>query len=251
VIQKPYLLFFMPTLFFSYQIKRSARATRVRIVVKADNVEVVAPLHGVSDKRIAQFVQEKRQWIEQTLAKIAQTTQVQGSPIPDVYAQGTEILYRGQMYTLAIGVTKLKRVKIDFTDCFTAYLPDGLLIEQQSDAIKKALLQWLKQQTLVQVQVAVSQHATSKKLFPRSITIKSQKSRWGSCGFQGDININWLLILAPPEVLEYVVVHELCHIQVKNHSQQFWDLVTEHLPDYKQHRRWLKTQGRSLMAFHE
>jgi predicted metal-dependent hydrolase len=236
---------------FSYQIKRSARATRVRIVVKPGKVEVVAPMAGVSEKRIAQFVQEKRQWIEQTLARIAQITEPHSSPIPDVYTDETEILYRGQGYKLLIQDTKLKRLKIEFTDHFIVHLPDSLLVEQQGEAIKKALLQWLKKQTLEQVQVAVSQHAEKNKLFPRTITIKSQKSRWGSCGFHGDININWLLILAPPEVLEYVVVHELCHIQVRNHSQQFWDLVTEHLPDYKQRRRWLKTQGRSLMAFHD
>jgi predicted metal-dependent hydrolase len=242
----------MPTsLPFEYQIKRSVRATRVRIVVKLGKVEVVAPVKGVSEKRIAQFVQEKRQWIEQTLAKIAQMTQSHGSPIPDVYGEGTEILYRGQAYRLSLQAAKLKRLKIEFTDHFIVHFPDGLLCEQQGEAIKKTLLQWLKKQTLVQVQAAVSQHAERKQLFPRSITIKSQKSRWGSCGYHGDININWLLILAPPEVLEYVVVHELCHIQVKNHSQQFWDLVTEHLPDYKQRRRWLKTQGRSLMAFHD
>jgi predicted metal-dependent hydrolase len=242
----------MPTsLPFEYHIKRSARATRVRIVVKPGKVEVVAPVKGVSDKRIAQFVQEKRQWIEQTLAKIAQTTESHGSPIPSAYPEGTEILYRGQAYRLSLQATKLKRLKIEFTDHFIVHLPDGLLREQQGEAIKKTLLQWLKQQTLLQVQIAVSQHAERKQLFPRSITIKSQKSRWGSCGYHGDININWLLILAPPEVLEYVVVHELCHIQVRNHSQQFWDLVTEHLPDYKQRRRWLKTQGRSLMAFHD
>lgn len=236
---------------FAYQIKRSARATRVRIVVKPGKVEVVIPLKGVSEKRVDQFVHEKRQWIEQTLAKIAQITEPHSSPIPDVYTNDTEILYRGKGYKLSIQPTKLKRLKIEFTDYFIVHVPEGLPLEQHSEVIKKALLQWLRKQTLVQVQVAVNQHAERKRLFPRSITIKSQKSRWGSCGFQGDININWLLILAPPEVLEYVVVHELCHIQVKNHSRQFWDLVTEHLPDYKQRRRWLKTQGRSLMAFHD
>jgi predicted metal-dependent hydrolase len=237
---------------FDYQIKRSAIATRVRIVVRATGrVEVVAPLKGVSDWRIEQFVREKHLWIEQNLARIANITEAHTNPIPDMYTEGMELLFRGQVHKLSVQSTPLKRLKLEFTDHFLLHLPEGLHIEQQGEAIKKILLLWLKKQTLLQVQEAVEKHAERKKLFPRSITIKSQKSRWGSCGYQGDININWLLILAPPDVLEYVVVHELCHIQVRNHSLQFWDLVTEHLPDYKQRRRWLKTHGRSLMIFHD
>jgi predicted metal-dependent hydrolase len=236
---------------FAYQIKRSARATRVRIVVRRDKVEVVAPTAGVSEKRIAQFVQEKSQWIEQTLARIAQTTEPHTSPIPDVYMEGTQILYRGQSYKLSVQASKLKRLKIEFTDHFIMHLPEGIVLDQQGELIKKTLIMWLKKQTLTHVQNVVGHHAEKNKLFPRTITIKSQKSRWGSCGIHSDININWLLVLAPPEVLEYVVVHELCHIQVRNHSKQFWNLVAEHLPDYKQRRRWLKTQGRSLMMFHD
>ena len=82
---------------------------------------------------------------------------------------------------------------------------------------------------------------------PRSLKIKTQKSRWGSCGPNNDINMNWLLMLAPPEAMEYVVVHELCHIIHKNHSKDFWGLVAEHLPAYQQQRLWLKQQGVSLM----
>ena len=82
---------------------------------------------------------------------------------------------------------------------------------------------------------------------PRTLNIKNQKSRWGSCGIHNDIQINALLIIAPPAVLEYVVVHELCHIQICNHSPQFWALVADHLPDYKTPHHWLKQHGNRLM----
>ena len=84
-------------------------------------------------------------------------------------------------------------------------------------------------------------------LYPRFIKIKTQKSRWGSCGIHNDINLNWLLILAPPQVMEYVVIHELCHIKERNHSQKFWLLVKSHLADYQIQRNWLKKEGRRLM----
>jgi predicted metal-dependent hydrolase len=79
------------------------------------------------------------------------------------------------------------------------------------------------------------------------ITIRNQKTRWGSCSGKGNLNFNCLLMLAPPEVLDYVVVHELCHRREMNHSPRFWALVEQVLPDWRQRRQWLKTHGDALM----
>lgn len=75
------------------------------------------------------------------------------------------------------------------------------------------------------------------------ITIREQKSRWGSCSSKGNLNFNWKLVLAPPEVLDYVVVHELCHRLQMNHSTAFWNEVERILPDYRERRKWLKENG--------
>ena len=79
-----------------------------------------------------------------------------------------------------------------------------------------------------------------------SITIRDQKTRWGSCSGRGTLSFNWRLILAPPEILDYVVVHELCHLTHMNHSKEFWGLVGKILPDYKVRRNWLKENGHTL-----
>ena len=79
------------------------------------------------------------------------------------------------------------------------------------------------------------------------VTFRMQKTRWGSCSPQGNLNFNILLMLAPPEVLDYVVVHELCHRLEMNHSAAFWAQVERVLPDYGQQRKWLKENGGSLM----
>ena len=79
------------------------------------------------------------------------------------------------------------------------------------------------------------------------ITIRNQKSKWGSCSSRGNLNFNCLLMLAPPSVRDYVVVHELCHLVELNHSKRFWALVAGVLPGYRQEEKWLKTQGMLLM----
>ena len=80
------------------------------------------------------------------------------------------------------------------------------------------------------------------------ITVRAQKTRWGSCSVQGNLNFNCLLMLAPEAVLDYVIVHELCHRKQMNHSAQFWAEVERILPDYTEQRRWLKQQGANLLA---
>ncbi|MBR2654833.1 MAG: M48 family metallopeptidase [Lachnospiraceae bacterium] len=79
------------------------------------------------------------------------------------------------------------------------------------------------------------------------ITIRNQKSKWGSCSSQGNLNFNCLLMLAPPSVRDYVVVHELCHLIELNHSKRFWTLVAAVLPEYRKEEQWLKTQGMLIM----
>ncbi|WMC92889.1 M48 family metallopeptidase [Kineothrix sp. MB12-C1] len=78
------------------------------------------------------------------------------------------------------------------------------------------------------------------------ITIRDQKTRWGSCSSKGSLSFNWRLMLAPPGILDYVIVHELCHLIHMNHSQEFWKCVGDILPDYKERRKWLKDHGNEL-----
>jgi predicted metal-dependent hydrolase len=83
----------------------------------------------------------------------------------------------------------------------------------------------------------------------RRIRIGGQRTLWGSCSPRGTLSFNWRLVLAPPEVLDYVVVHELCHLRVPNHSRRFWELVERHRPRWREQRSWLRAHGPELMAF--
>ena len=81
---------------------------------------------------------------------------------------------------------------------------------------------------------------------PGRVAIRDQKSRWGSCSQKGNLNFNWKLIMAPPQALDYVVIHELCHLYEFNHSPRFWALVSAQMPEYEVWKKWLKTHGRDL-----
>jgi predicted metal-dependent hydrolase len=231
---------------FTYRIRRSHRVASARIVVKPGLVEIVAPLQ-IPEHKLHKFVQAKQQWVTQALLKMAASSPQNSGFVPSEYKSGAEMTFQGKGYPVTILPSKLKRVKIEFIEGYKVHIPEAMNPDEHKHQIKEALIRWMKKQTKQQVEQLVESHAAKQQLFPRTITIKTQKSRWGSCGIYNDININWLLIMAPKEVLEYVVVHELCHIKVKNHSSQFWSLVGEHLPDYQNRRNWLKKQGRSLM----
>jgi len=232
------------------QIRRSQRAKRIRIIVTPEKIEVVAPLR-LSEKKIRQFMQAKQDWILSAHKKVQQSVASKVSFAPDSYQTGALIPYQGKQYLLEVKESQCAEIKIDFFKKFMAYVPEGFSqqysVKERSELLKQEISVWMMDLAVKQSAVYMDRFSFLYQLYPRSITIKTQKSRWGSCGIQGDIYLNWLLILAPVKVFEYVVVHELCHIEQRNHSADFWGLVARHCPDYKQYRLWLKENGTSLM----
>ncbi|MBQ3424132.1 MAG: M48 family metallopeptidase [Clostridia bacterium] len=113
-------------------------------------------------------------------------------------------------------------------------------------AVEAALCAALSALTLCRVRAAVEAYAPGVGRRPGRITVRAQKMRWGSCSRRGDMRFNWKLILAPPRALEYVVVHELCHLYEFNHSPRFWKRVAAQMPDYTIWKKWLKVHGRDL-----
>ena len=119
---------------------------------------------------------------------------------------------------------------------------------QRADALSMADVRTLAQQALQVIPKRVAHFAPIVGVTYGSITIRNQRSRWGSCSGKGNLNFNCLLMLCPPEVLDYVVVHELCHRKEMNHSARFWAEVERVMPDYRTHLNWLKCNGNALIA---
>lgn len=125
------------------------------------------------------------------------------------------------------------------------------MAEDKKEALPKLSaeeMQELVQQALKVFPAKVHYFAEQMQIHYGRITIRNQKTRWGSCSQKGNLNFNCLLMLAPDAVIDYVVVHELCHILEMNHSTVFWNHVERIMPDYKIHRKWLKEHGEEIMS---
>jgi predicted metal-dependent hydrolase len=101
------------------------------------------------------------------------------------------------------------------------------------------LLRWLKEQAMQLIKSKTEQYSKMMGLIYNKVTIRDQKSRWGSCSYRKNLNFNWRLIMAPEPVLDYVVIHELCHLKVMAHSRSFWSLVSKYCPHWREYRTWL------------
>ncbi|NLC43510.1 MAG: M48 family metallopeptidase, partial [Clostridiales bacterium] len=122
--------------------------------------------------------------------------------------------------------------------------------EQEEKNIKKLTMEEIREladKALKVIPGRVAHYAPIVGVDYGKITIRNQRTRWGSCSGKGNLNFNCLLMLTPPEIMDYVIVHELCHLLELNHSANFWNEVERVLPDYKVHKEWLKNNGGALI----
>ncbi len=238
----------MPTLLvgssaISYRLRRSARARRLRLTVQPDGVEVVAPVR-LREPEIVRFVEQHRHWL---LAKVSRLRRALAAhPGQGRLADGGQVPYRGRPVELRIGPASGARALVRYRDGFEVRLPAHVPDGERERWIEAALHHWLRRQARLDALRLIERHGPPHRLVPSGLRIKDQKRIWGSCSARGLINLNWRLILAPEPVLEYVVVHELCHLRVRNHQKEFWQLVAQVLPGYGTERRWLRANGHLL-----
>jgi predicted metal-dependent hydrolase len=113
----------------------------------------------------------------------------------------------------------------------------------------RSVEQWYRAHAREQVEATVTREAARLRIEHGRITIRDQRTRWGSCSSRGNLSFNWRLVVAPVEVLEYVVVHELCHVREHNHSRAYWRLLERSRPTWAEEKRWLDEHGPELLAY--
>ncbi|WP_281040275.1 M48 metallopeptidase family protein [Rhizobium ruizarguesonis] len=138
-------------------------------------------------------------------------------------------------------------VEVRFRNCFRDPQVKGLVARLCRRGQSRAGLRlWLKRRVRDDARDLVRRHGERDGLKPRGVRIKDQKHMWGSCGQDRQINLNWHLIFAPTPVLEYAVVHEMCHLRNRNHEPEFWNLVGRILPDWEARKAWLDKNGEKV-----
>ena len=120
---------------------------------------------------------------------------------------------------------------------------DALILPEGCDRLQARLKAFLRAQARDQLALACDRHSTALGRPYGKLTLRDTRSRWGSCTHKGDLMFSWRLVMAPPEILDYVAAHEVAHLAEMNHSQAFWDICAELYPNHKTARRWLRTQA--------
>ena len=225
---------------FTCSLRFSPRRQSVQIrVSRPDCLELAAPT-GMSWSQIQQLVETKRVWV---LRQVRRLEAVAANPANASLTHGATLLYRGQPHTLLLLADAAGRPNVTYSACNIAvHLPE-LVGEDNDPAVWQSLKQWYLEQSHQQLLERTRYWSTHIGVRPARISLRDQKTRWGSCSSRGTVSFNWRIIMAPPAVLDYLVVHELCHMLHPNHSPAYWREVARWIPDCREQRRWLKQNG--------
>ena len=220
-----------------YRIKRSDRARRARILVDADGVEVVVP-RRFPLRNVEPFVQEKRLWIERTLQRLKES---EAEFPPAQTRNGGDVPYLGERLSLVV------RVEPGRVRAHVARRGGELRVALGPDTpLRDALEAWYRRRARAEVAPRLDAAVERAGRSYERLQIRGQRSRWASCSTSGTMSFNWRLLLAPAEILDYVVEHEVAHLDVQDHSDRFWRLLGGRSPDWREHERWLRRHGHAL-----
>jgi predicted metal-dependent hydrolase len=211
-----------------YTVRRSSRARRIRVNVHAHTgVEVVLPVRA-SDRAAAAAVRELRPWIERRLGEVE-------AALAQVTARAGTVPYLGIPLELVAegGRTRVHR--------------SGERLLVPADDPAPALERFYRRAARAEIEPRLRRATAIAGSSFSGLDIRGQRTRWASCSASGRMSFNWRLLLAPEEVLEYVVWHEVCHLEILDHSPRFWALLERRWPGYRRDRDWLRRNGPTLV----
>nr|WMC95683.1 SprT family zinc-dependent metalloprotease [Aminobacter aminovorans] len=227
-----------------YELRRSSTALERRITVTPGHVEVLA-LTSDNEVDIEGFLKRKRQWVFSTVREMERIN-ANRHAVPR-FITGSKIPYRGRNMTLIVRRTEGERIAITYRNGFTVELPHWLG-DEADGVVATELKLWMKQRVRRDVKEIADTYSRRFGLIPGSLRVPDLAHGWGSCGRKGNILINWHLIFAPRQVLEYVVAHELAHLRHRSHNQPFWSFLKSIYPDFERPKAWLENHGSSLAS---
>ncbi len=217
-----------------HKIIRSRRRS-IGLQITSDASLIVRAPMKVSQSYIDKVINEKKDWINKQQSEMLRKS---NEIIAKQYIDGEDFLYLGDTYKLNF----VNDQKEDIIVCET----DLLITKELASQSKIIIENWYKKKAIETVIAKVNIYSQNIDLKHNGIKISNAHTYWGSCNPKGGLNFSWRLIMAPHQVIDYVVVHELAHLKHRNHSRHFWSLVEDILPNYKTERKWLKNNGHLL-----
>lgn len=226
-----------------YTLVRSARRKKtIEIRVEQDRGVVVLASMRALRVQLDAMVRQRADWIALTLAEQAEAAQ----KAQRRFADGATLLYLGNEMTLRSEIVDGEYITVRAEDgAFRIGLPTLVGADKRDAVVGSALTEWYKKRAATLLPQAVErwQDKVSRRK-PMRTLIRNQRKRWGSCSSDGSLRLNWRVVMAPPPIIDYLVVHELAHLDEMNHSARFWKLVARHIPDHKARRNRLREIGR-------
>lgn len=220
-----------------YRVVHSRRARRLRITVADAKVIVTLPV-GVKAAEAEKMLRQHSDWLLKQLER-APRRKSQAHTLPE-----DVVLLRGEARRVEVvqEAGRKARTRVDETGGrLIVRVPAGT-----RGTPRQLALDWLKLQARAAIEEETARQAQRMGLRYRSISIRDQRTRWGSCSSKGTLSFNWRLIMAPPTVVTYVIIHELAHLRQPNHSKSFWEIVAAYYPDYKLARSWLRKNAAAM-----
>ncbi|AIK96144.1 M48 family metallopeptidase [Candidatus Odyssella acanthamoebae] len=211
-------------------IKVYPQSKRMRLSFRAPACFSVTVPMGTSERALRQFITQTDAWILRQLSKVS----VIESSIQ------SQFLFQGAPYEIVQQpILSRELYQID-------HHQKVIILDAIGTSPAQRLSYLCRKEFEKLLPSLITKHSKAMELFPKKISIRDTKSRWGSCSSTGNISLSWRLVMAPLEVIEYVVIHELAHLKHMDHSPDFWSVVSQHCPNYSQHRHWLKTNAQQL-----
>jgi hypothetical protein len=228
-----------------FTVVRKARRRTLSVKLSTSHSNKIYANHGITQKVILDFLMTKHDWIEKNLTKIDEIKKHEHHP---QFQEGELFPFLGEMKYFTYANHKNKKIKLKIEDGFMiCYIPQNFRFDE--DVLRKNLIHHYKQQASAFLIDRCRVLADELKLIPRQIKIQTARTRWGSCNSHGVINLNWKLIIFSHSLIDYVIIHELCHLKYMNHSSDFWNLVKKYYPHYEEAQDYFKTEGLRISAF--
>lgn len=222
-----------------YSVIRSKRRKKtIQITLDAnEGVVVSAPLRA-APQVVEDVVRRRAGWI------VRKSTESVLHARPKHFVSGESLSYLGRQVRLFVEHDSVARVDVRFDHwSFRVTVPAGLNGDERRPAIGKAITAWYRQRAQARLEARVERWAGIIGCPTPRVLTRDQRQRWGSCGPDGTLRFNWRIVMAEPALIDYVVVHELVHIRVRNHAQEFWSAVASVMPDFKVRRKRLREAG--------